>query len=97
YMLLTQLMRALREFPDRQIVVAGHTDSQGNEAYNQLLSERRADAVREYLQTHMILPDQQYTSVGYGENQPVASNDTAEGRRQNRRVEIVINLEPAGE
>ena len=71
------------------INVTGHTDSQGTEAYNQGLSERRAATVKDYLVSKGISANKISTS-GSGENTPVASNETAEGRQQNRRVEISI-------
>jgi OOP family OmpA-OmpF porin len=72
-----------------QIDVVGHTDSRGSEAYNQALSERRADAVKAYLVEQGIAGNT-ITSSGRGESDPVASNDTASGRANNRRVEIGI-------
>ncbi|HKK22742.1 MAG TPA: OmpA family protein [Pseudohaliea sp.] len=69
--------------------VIGHTDSSGAEAYNQRLSERRAGAVREYLVSQGVDPSA-LTASGRGEAEPVASNDTREGRKQNRRVELVV-------
>ncbi len=93
FKLLTKVMRALREFPHKKIIVAGHTDSQGNDAYNLTLSENRAAAVRAYLEANMALPPGQIESIGYGESRPIASNETVEGRRQNRRIEIIIKLE----
>jgi len=67
--------------------VGGHTDSVGSDSYNQRLSERRANAVKNDLISRGV-PASQLTAVGYGETRPVASNDTAEGRAANRRVEI---------
>jgi outer membrane protein OmpA-like peptidoglycan-associated protein len=75
--------------------VEGHTDSVGGEAYNQLLSEQRGTAVRDYL-THEGMPGNSVTSRGFGKTQPVASNETAAGRQQNRRVEIVVSGEIIG-
>ncbi len=93
FMLLTKVMRALREFPGKKIIVAGHTDSQGNDSYNLTLSENRAAAVRAYLEANMGLPPDQLESIGYGETHPIASNETPEGRKLNRRIEIIVNLE----
>ncbi len=93
FMLLTKVMRALREFPNKKYLIAGHTDSQGNDAYNLNLSENRAAAVRAYLEANMNLPPEQFESIGYGESKPIASNDTSEGRRLNRRIDIIIDLE----
>jgi outer membrane protein OmpA-like peptidoglycan-associated protein len=91
-MLLTKVMRALREFPTKKYLVTGHTDSQGNDAYNLNLSENRAAAVRAYLEANMNLPPEQFESIGYGESRPIANNETADGRRLNRRIEILIDM-----
>lgn len=81
---------ALLEQHERVVVeVAGHTDSVGTDQYNQGLSERRANAVRDYLVEKGIRASR-LTAVGYGESRPVATNDTAEGRQENRRVELVV-------
>lgn len=77
------------EFPKTAIVVQGHTDSTGSETHNQDLSERRAGAVRNYLVGRGV-DAARMTSVGYGEGQPVAGNETAEGRSQNRRVDLLL-------
>ena len=71
------------------VEVAGHTDSKGSEEYNQGLSERRANAVKDYLESQGITATR-LSARGYGEAQPVASNDTDEGRAQNRRVELIV-------
>jgi OOP family OmpA-OmpF porin len=71
------------------VEVAGHTDSKGSEEYNQGLSERRADAVRDFLVSKGVRASR-LTSRGYGELRPVASNDTDEGRQENRRVELIV-------
>ena len=93
FMLLTKVMRALREFPNKKIIVAGHTDSKGNDAYNLNLSENRAAAVRAYLEANMGLSPDQLQSIGYGESRPIASNETPAGRKLNRRIEIIVDLE----
>ncbi|ARU26977.1 hypothetical protein CBR65_05740 [Cellvibrio sp. PSBB006] len=84
-----RLARTLNESPDRKIVVEGHTDSTGAEDYNLTLSQRRADAVKTYLVAQGV-DEARITAVGKGEGFPVASNDTASGRQQNRRVEVII-------
>jgi outer membrane protein OmpA-like peptidoglycan-associated protein len=71
------------------VEVAGHTDSVGTEEYNQKLSERRAIAVKDYLESKGITATR-LSAVGYGEAQPVASNDTDAGRALNRRVELIV-------
>jgi len=79
----------LNKYPDTKLTIQGHTDSKGSESYNQLLSERRAGTVAEYLKGQGVVASR-ITSVGYGETQPVAGNETAEGRSENRRVTFVI-------
>jgi OOP family OmpA-OmpF porin len=69
------------------VIATGHTDSVGSDAYNQKLSERRANAVKDYLASKGI-PAAKITTIGKGESQPVATNKTAEGRQKNRRVDI---------
>lgn len=85
--ILDEAVETLKEHPSVRVSVEGHTDAIGSEAYNQRLSERRAQAVADYLVARGI--EQTRLSVkGFGETQPVASNETAEGRAQNRRVEL---------
>ena len=87
---LSEVAKALLDIdPSRRIVVEGHTDSRGTDAANMELSRQRATAVREYLVTQGIDADR-ITAVGRGETEPVASNETTEGRANNRRVEIVV-------
>ncbi len=73
------------------VVVIGHTDSTGPEAYNQILSEKRAKAVAAYLEQNTNIIDDQIDAIGKGESEPSASNDTREGRALNRRVVIILN------
>lgn len=87
---LDSLMAKLQNADVASIKVIGHTDSQGSDAYNQKLSERRASSVAAYLLSQGLAPNK-LTSEGRGESQPVADNDTEEGRAQNRRVELHIN------
>jgi OOP family OmpA-OmpF porin len=86
---LDEAIATLKENPDVRIAVQGHTDSQGTDAYNLKLSERRANAVYRYLVAGGIAPDRMVVE-GFGESQPVADNSTESGRAQNRRVELVI-------
>jgi len=81
--------------PGLRLQVEGYTDSVGGDDYNQQLSEQRGESVRAYL-TSQGMADGSVTAKGFGKNQPVASNDTAEGRQQNRRVEIVISGDVIG-
>ena len=79
----------LNQYPNYNISVEGHTDSQGSDAYNQSLSERRAATVLQQLVAGGVAASR-ITSKGFGKTQPVASNDTPAGRQQNRRVEVVV-------
>ncbi|RME80746.1 MAG: hypothetical protein D6771_09115 [Zetaproteobacteria bacterium] len=89
YALLDKALKALQVFPNRRVRVEGHTDSIGDADYNQKLSERRAEAVRQYLLERLESP-REIKAVGYGESRPIANNETAEGRRKNRRIDIVL-------
>jgi outer membrane protein OmpA-like peptidoglycan-associated protein len=86
---LDQLVQALASSPDRLVVVEGYTDSQGSADHNLDLSQRRADAVRDYLMIKGYSADQ-VRARGVGEESPIADNGTSEGRANNRRVEIVL-------
>ena len=92
---LTQVTAALLETKERRLEIQGYTDSQGKDAYNVDLSQRRADAVRVHLITGGYPPDL-ITAKGAGKASPVASNATAEGRANNRRVEILIEPKAPG-
>lgn len=92
---LAKISGIILAYPDLRLAIEGNTDSVGSDAMNQELSEKRAEAVRSYLAAQS-LPLASMTSKGFGETQPVASNDTAEGRQQNRRVEIVVSGDVIG-
>src|SRR5438309_6105906 len=81
--------------PGLSLQIEGHTDSVGGDEFNQQLSERRADSVRDFLAEQGVAPST-ITAHGFGKTQPVASNDTAEGRQRNRRVELVVNGDAIG-
>jgi outer membrane protein OmpA-like peptidoglycan-associated protein len=87
---IDKLAEFLKQYPERNILIEGYTDSTGDAAFNQQLSERRANAVRDALLADAISPDRMRT-IGYGEQFPVASNATSDGRQQNRRVEVIIS------
>jgi len=86
---LGELAGILNKYPDTDILLEGHTDATGTEEWNLELSEKRAKSVSAYLAGQKVDP-RRFTVMGYGEQQPVASNDTADGRSQNRRVEVAI-------
>jgi len=86
---LDQLADTLNRYPETDVVVTGHTDSEGSETTNLTLSDQRADSVRRYLISKGVSPGR-ITSVGLGESRPLVTNSTAEGRQQNRRVEIEL-------
>jgi len=92
---LAKVSGVLLAYPGLKIQLEGHTDSVGTDAYNLKLSQQRADAVRDYLVSQNV-PAETVSAVGLGKEDPVASNDTAAGRQQNRRVDMVVSGEPIG-
>jgi OmpA-OmpF porin, OOP family len=86
---LARVSEFLRQNPDRNVLIEGHTDSTAPDAYNLALSQRRANAVEDFLISQGVDPTR-ISAVGYGEQLPIATNDTAAGRQANRRVEIVV-------
>lgn len=86
--ILDRAAETLKEWGNVKVEVAGHTDSKAGDGYNEALSRRRAETVRDYLISKGVAADR-LTAKGYGESSPVADNSTAEGRFQNRRVELV--------
>ena len=87
--LLDRLVETALRCPNANIEIAGHTDGDGEDAFNQALSEKRAQAVMDYL-VKAGLPANRFTPIGYGSTQPVAANDTDEGKAQNRRIDFVV-------
>ncbi len=88
--LLEKVERAVEIFSDAVITVEGHTDSFGGDESNLELSQRRADAVRAYLLANMQLAPYRISAMGYGETRPISSNETADGRARNRRIDLVV-------
>jgi OmpA-OmpF porin, OOP family len=88
--LLQKVQRAADVFPQSQIVIEGHTDSYGSDEGNLALSRRRAEAVGAYLSGTLGVPAFRISAVGYGETQPIASNETAQGRERNRRIDVIV-------
>ncbi len=92
---LAKISGIVLAYPDLRLAIEGNTDSVSSDAMKQQLSEQRANSVRDYLEKENI-PAASMTSQGFGKRKPEASNDTAEGRRQNRRVELVISGDVIG-
>jgi len=92
---LAKISGIVLAYPTLRLAVEGNTDSVGTEMFNQQLSEQRAQGVRSYL-TQQGVPESSTTAAGFGKSRPIASNETAEGRQQNRRVELVVSGEVIG-
>lgn len=91
FSMLTKVQNAIKLFPSSNLSIEGHTDSFGSDETNLRLSEQRAEAVKQYLLANMSqLKADNVVAVGYGESQPIANNETAEGRTKNRRIEVMI-------
>lgn len=86
---LNELANSLNKFPNSDLLIVGHTDSRGEDSYNQNLSQRRANSASAYLQSRGV-PASRIRTSGRGETEPVATNDSESGMQQNRRVEIAI-------
>lgn len=86
---ITDLATILQKYDDTNILVSGHTDADGSDEYNQKLSEDRANAVGNFMKTQGIISSR-LSTAGLGETEPVASNETADGKKLNRRVEVAI-------
>lgn len=85
---LDQIAAIMKQHPEANFSIDGHTDSDGDEKMNQVLSEKRANAVKKYLESKGVTG--RLTAAGYGENRPIANNKTSEGKAENRRVEITL-------
>ncbi len=90
YALLSKVQKAIRTFDNPRVIAEGHTDSTGSNEVNMLLSQQRADAVREYMIANQTLLPDSISAVGYGSERPLASNTTSAGRAINRRIDILI-------
>tara|TARA_Y100000389_G_scaffold167358_1_gene172525 strand:- start:3702 stop:5204 length:1503 start_codon:yes stop_codon:yes gene_type:complete len=88
--LLNKVKKAIDIFPQSEVIINGHTDSQGSIKNNQDISQERAEAIREYMIDKMQIPRHQLIALGYGETKPVSSNETEAGRSRNRRIDILI-------
>jgi len=94
--LMQKVQRALARFPDATIVVEGHTDANGSDSANLILSQDRADAVKQYLVNQLGANAEKVSSIGYGEARPVATNETPAGRARNRRIDLIIHVQGSG-
>lgn len=92
--LLEKMVRAIALYPAAQVTVEGHTDSSGGSAANQRLSQARAEALRRHLVEHLHSGTGQVSAIGYGDTRPVARNEDVAGRRENRRIDLVITPAP---
>ena len=88
---LGKVATIIRAYPSGSAALEGHTDAKGDDAYNQRLSERRAESVRRWLADQERIDAGKLSARGWGERRPVATNDTDQGRQKNRRVEVVIS------
>ena len=86
---LRQLAQSLQRYPGTEVLIVGHTDNVGTDAYNLTLSQRRAESAKSYL-VSMGIPSDRIRTAGRGESEPIASNETTSGQQQNRRVEVAI-------
>lgn len=89
YSTMDRIAAIMNKYGKTELGISGHTDNTGSAQHNQLLSERRASSVQSYFEGSGVIP-QRLSSAGFGKNRPIASNDTESGRRQNRRVDILI-------
>jgi outer membrane protein OmpA-like peptidoglycan-associated protein len=90
FALLDKIVNAIKSFPNPDVVVSGHTDSMGGTMDNLELSQRRADTVASFLEKVGGIDRNKLTAIGYGESRPVANNETEQGRKSNRRIEVLI-------
>lgn len=91
YTLLSKVQQAIQTFGQPAVIIEGHTDSTGSASQNQVLSQKRAEAVKTYLIANETLPENRLKATGYGPGRPLAPNTTPEGRATNRRIDLLIN------
>ena len=90
YETLSKVQSAIRTFGEPDVIIEGHTDSTGSDEVNEHLSQKRAEAVRQYLVANRTLPYDRIVALGYGSMRPLASNETADGRAINRRIDVIV-------
>jgi len=88
---INSLVKVMKDYPDLNVVIEGHTDSVGNDAYNKKLSQQRSESVKKYMVENGGIDANRLKAQGFGESKPIASNKTKEGRQQNRRVEAAVD------
>ena len=88
--LLVKVEKAIDVYPRSEIIIEGHTDSQGDDQLNQKLSQQRADSIKQYMINAMRIPSYRIIATGFGETRPVANNETTLGREKNRRIDVVL-------
>lgn len=94
--LMRKVQQALALFPGASVLIEGHTDANGSDSANLILSQDRADAVKQYLVSQFGADAEKISSIGYGEARPVATNETPAGRARNRRIDLVIHMQGTG-
>jgi OmpA-OmpF porin, OOP family len=90
YALLSKVQKVIRTFGEPLVMVEGHTDSTGSAATNELLSQQRAEAVKEYMLANQMVPADKVTAIGFGSSRPLASNENGKGRAINRRIDVIL-------
>ena len=88
--LLAKVEKAIDVYPESELIIEGHTDSLGDDDFNQKLSQDRAESLLKYMVNAMRIPSYRLIATGYGETNPIANNETESGRSKNRRIDIVI-------
>jgi OOP family OmpA-OmpF porin len=91
---INKVVDFMKKNPTAKCLIQGHTDNVGNDAFNKALSEKRAKNVRQYIIDKFRIDGKRITAEGFGGDLPIASNDTEEGRKKNRRVEVVVEVSP---
>ena len=90
YPILNKVQKAIRIFETQRTVIEGHTDSTGSDVHNKILSQQRADAVMSYLVNNGAIDNRNITAIGYGPDKPLTVNTTPQGRKTNRRIDVVL-------
>ena len=89
---LGKVQKVIKNLGSNNVIIEGHTDAVGSETANRLLSQERAQTIKDYFLSTNVLPTDKIKAVGYGDLYPIATNSTSKGRAQNRRVDIRLNF-----